>query len=182
MNDKRVPPLNARLCRGTGLLAALSAVTFLVGNVVWWVVPEWAGSAATTYSGLPIEEITLTPLVRALCLALTTACIAVLARGLWTMRTLFARFAVGEIFEPSTGMLLRRFGKTLLVYAALRPFLRTGVTLFATMNHPPDGFTQLSFGVGQFDILLALIGTLILVLGSVMADAAQMADDNRQIV
>ena len=36
--------------------------------------------------------------------------------------------------------------------------------------------------MGDDDIVLALIGKLILVVGSVMADAARLADENRQFV
>ena len=111
---------------------------------------------------------------------LTTAYLAVLVRGLWVLRTLLKRLAVAEVFEFENGVLLRRFGKTLLIYAALRSVVKALAVLLVTMNNPA-GERYLKFGLGDDDIVLALIGKLILVVGSVMADAARIADENRAV-
>lgn len=135
---------------------------------------------ARAESNLTTETITLTLQVRALGLVLTTAYLAVLVRGLWVLRTLLKRLAVAEVFEFENGVLLRRFGKTLLIYAALRPVVKALAVLLVTMNNPA-GERYLKFGLGDDDIVLALIGKLILVVGSVMADAARIADENRAV-
>ena len=181
MNPDQIPPLNASVCRRAGALAALGGIAFLVVNAALWLVPAWTDFAARAQGNLQTETITLTPLVRGLGLGLSTVYLAVLARGLWIVRTLFTRLAVGRVFEPETGVLLRRFGKALLLYAALTPIVTALMALLVTMNNPA-GERYLKFGVSDHEIVLALVGTLILVIGSVMADAARIADDNRQII
>ena len=184
MTSSRVPVVNVRLCRGTAVLAVLTGLAFLAGNAIGWLVPSWAEQMARGFwlTDCDVKAITLTPLVRALCMVLSTSYLAVLAYGLWIMRTLFSNFAVGRVFEPETGILLRRFGQSLLIYAALTPVVGTLMVLLITMNHPPGEFLLLRVGVEETEVVVALIGALVLVLGSVMADAARMADDNRQIV
>lgn len=84
-------------------------------------------------------------------------------------------------FAPQTGVLLRRFGMTLVVYAALTPFLRTLMTWLVTMHNAP-GQRILRFGISEYEVVLAIVGTLILTTGSVMAEATRLAEDNRQII
>jgi hypothetical protein len=40
----------------------------------------------------------------------------------------------------------------------------------------------LSFGISDQEIVLAIVGSLILTTGSVMAEAARIAEENRQII
>ena len=105
----------------------------------------------------------------------------VLAWGLWAVQTLFRRFALGLIFEPQTGVLLRRFGTALVIYSALTPLDGTITVLLATIGNPP-GERLIGIGVSHHEFLVAIVGILILTTGSVMADAARMAEENRQIV
>ncbi len=181
MKRQSIPPINTRLCHRAGALALASAVAFLLVNVAIWVVPQWSEFAARSQANLYTEPITLTPLARALGLALSSLYLGVLVWALWTARKLFARLAAGDVFQPETGMLLRRFGLTLLIYAGLSPVATTAMGLIVTMQNAP-GQRVLKLGVSDHEIVLALVGTLILVIGSVLADAVRIADENRQIV
>jgi hypothetical protein len=181
MNTARVPPLNQRLCRAAAWLALTSAAALFLGNGYIWFAPDPANDAIRTAAHAGSALITVTPMVRLMGFALTSLHLTILFWGLWAARALFWHFSAGRVFEPQNGVLLRRFGKALLIYAALTPFVDSLALLIVTAYNPP-GEKMIGFGLSDHEIVLALVGVLILVTGSVMADAARMADDNRQIV
>jgi hypothetical protein len=173
--------VNKRLCRGAAALAGVTAIAFIAGNVAMWLVPEWTEMVARDASNMQTQRIFITPLVRWVGLGVTTLYLGVLAWGLLSMRTLFQRLAVGEVFVAETGVLLRRFGKALLAYAALTPVVRSAMALLVT-HDPVAHEALLSFGIDDYEIIVALIGVLILAFGSVMADATRIADESREII
>jgi hypothetical protein len=178
--QKPVPPLNSRLCRRLAVLSVVSGAAFLMLNAVIWFVPEWTPIVARAEAGLQDEAIAVTPMVRVIGVACSTLYLSVLVRALWIARSLFKRLADGLVFEPQTGMLLRGFGKMLVVYAALTPFFHALMTWIVTMQNTNGRIIRL--GLSDEEIVLAIVGTLILTTGSVMAEAARLAEDNRQII
>jgi Protein of unknown function (DUF2975) len=176
-----VPHLNSRLCRRLALVAAASAFAFLIINAVLWLVPAWTPLVARGMANLQTEPITLTPPLRAIGLLCSTLYLGVLAWGLWVASALFRRLAAGLVFEPLSGVLLRRFGMALLLYAALTPFVATLMAWLVTMYNPPH-FRLLRIGISDHEVVLAIVGTLIIATGSVMAEAARLAEENRQII
>src|SRR5450432_3442750 len=132
-----MPPLNARLCRGLAMVTAISSIAFLVINAILWLVPDWAPLAARNQAHLLTEPITLTPLVRCIGLACSTLYLSVLCWALWVANTIFRRLAVGRVFEPETGVLLRRFGLILVVYAALTPPSGALMSFLITIKNAP---------------------------------------------
>jgi hypothetical protein len=86
----------------------------------------------------------------------STLYLAVLVWGLGNARSLFKRVAVGLIFEPQTGVLLRRFGVVLVVYAALIPFVGALMSLLVTMHNIP-GERLFRFGISDEEIVLAIV-------------------------
>ncbi|MBV8334510.1 MAG: DUF2975 domain-containing protein [Alphaproteobacteria bacterium] len=130
---------------------------------------------------LPPEPFTVTPLVRMLGIGVTTLGVVPLLWAFWTARSLFRCFADGRIFEVQSGQLLRRFGQAFLIYAAVSPFVLPLLVWVLTFENPA-GHKLVWFGVSGDELILALVGALILVMGSVLADAVRMADENRQIV
>jgi hypothetical protein len=179
--SRRIPPVNARLCRIVGTVAAVSGIAFITVNTIMWLVPEMAPYAARGNANMQDDPITLTPLVRAIGLVGSDLHGAILAWGLFVARRLLRRLADGLVFETETGVLLRRFGVTLVVYAALEPPVATGMAWLITMLNEPE-HRLLRFGLTDHEIVLAIVGALILTTGSVMAEAARMAEENRQIV
>jgi hypothetical protein len=178
---KPVPPLNSRLCRRLAAFTGTSGAGFLLVNTILWAVPNWAPIVAREMAHLQLEPITLTPMVRWIGLACSTLYLTILVWGLWVARSIFRRLADGLVFEPETGVLLRRFGLALVVYAALAPFVGTFMALLVTLHNAP-GERLFRFGISDEEIILAIVGTLILTTGSVMAEAARMAEENRQII
>lgn len=181
MTQKPIPPVNSRLCRRLGRFSGATAAVILLVNAALWLVPDWVAFAARQMAGLQTEPITLTPMIIAICLLCSTLYLAVLAWGLWVASSIFKRLADGLIFEPQTGTLLRRFGISLIVFSALSPLIGALITRLVTMENV-TGERLLKLGVSSDDIVLIIVGTLILTTGSVMAEAARMAEENRQII
>lgn len=181
MEAKGIPPINTRLCRIGAALAGLTAVVFVTGNAIQWLVPQWAEQAARSASYMQTQPIFITPLVQWVSLGVTTLHLCVLAWGLLSMRTLFKLLAAGKVFVAETGVLLRRFGKALLVYAVLIPIVKSALTPLVT-HDPVKHELFVSFGINEYEVVLALVGALILVFGSVMADATRIANENREII
>jgi len=181
MEVRKIPPVNRRLCRGAAAFAGLIAFVFVVGNAVGWLVPQFTEELARRASDMRTQPVFITPLVQWVGLGVTTLHLCVLAWGLLSMRTLFKQLAVGDMFVAETGVLMRRFGKALLIYAVLIPVVRSALAPLVT-HDPVKHYLFLSFGISEYEVVLALIGTLILVFGSVMADATRIADENREIV
>jgi Protein of unknown function (DUF2975) len=180
VTDKPVPPLNARLCRRLAFLCIASGSLFLFLNAVIWLVPEWTPIVARAEAGLQDEPITLTPAVHWVGFACSTLYLLVLFRALMIASSLFKRLARGLVFEPQTGMLLRAFGISLVVYAGLTPFFHALMGWVVTMHNTTGRLIRL--GLSDDDVVLAIVGTLVLTTGSVMTEAARLAEDNRQIV
>ena len=176
-----VPPVNSRLCRRLGAVAAVSGIAFLTINMVMWLVPEMAPSVARGMANLQDEPITLTPIIRATGLVISTLYLSILVWGLFVARRLLRRLAGGRIFEPETGVLLRRFGMSLVVYAGVTPLVAAAMAWLITMLNGP-GKRVVRFGLTDHEVVLAIIGIIILTTGSVMAEATRISEENRQIV
>jgi hypothetical protein len=174
----------ARLLRVSGWLshaAKIVALLLLAANAVMWLVPEFAADAARSQSSLGTAPITLTLGARAAALVVSFAYVGLMALALWTVAGLFAAFAAGAIFVPETGKRLRRLGVLLLAFAVLSPFVRAVIGLIVTIGNEA-GQRMIALSISSQDVIVALIAALLIVLGHIMAEAALIAEDNRQIV
>lgn len=175
----------ARLLRKSAHLsiaARAAALILLAGNAAMWLVPELGYDAARLQSGLNAETpVAVTPLAFAFVLLLSTLHVALLSGAMWEMAGLFSGFSKQAILVPATGKHLRRTGILLFLFAVLSPVARTFGTLAVTLANPP-GQRLFAVSFESQDLVLALIAVLLLMLGHVMAEAAQIAEDNRQIV
>lgn len=174
----------ARLLRMSAWLshaAKIVAALLLAANAVVWLVPEFAADAARSQSALSTSLMTLTPTARLAALAVSTLYVGLMARALWTVAQLFAAFAAGAILVPETGARLRRVGVLLLLFAALSPVFRGLIGVIVTLGNEA-GRRVLSLSLSSQDLIIALIATLLIVLGHIMAEAARIAEDHQHIV
>ena len=183
-----MPARSERLTRLTQMSAWLAhaakaaAVIFLIVNVAMWLVPGFVVDAARSQSNMAAPmKITMTTEATALALAASTAYVALLAIALWSIARLFTQFSLGAIFVPETGVHLRRAGLYLLAFATLAPVFRAAIGVIVTMANPP-GERALSISFGSQEIVLGLIAALLVMLGHIMAEASDIADDNSRIV
>jgi hypothetical protein len=174
----------ARLLRMSTWLshaAKIVALLLLVATTVMWLVPEFAAEAARSQSAIGTRPIALTVGARAAALVVSLSYVGLMALALWTASQLFAGFAAGTIFVPETGVRLRRLGVLLLIYALLSPVCRAVIGIIVTLGNE-KGQRVLALSISSQDVIVALISALLIVLGHIMAEAARIAEDNRQIV
>lgn len=98
-----------------------------------------------------------------------------------SLAQMFTGFIRGEVFQPETGIRLRRAGLFDLSYIIATPLREVLVVAIATI-HLPDGPNWIvpSYGPGPlYDFILGATG---IVLGQVLKVAAEIARENQEIV
>ncbi len=94
---------------------------------------------------------------------------------------LFDAFRLGDVLTADAPVRLRRIGLAMVALAILRLPASTLIGLALTWGNP-DGQRSVAIGLGIEDYMIALFGGLMLAIGHAMADAAQLAEEHRQIV
>lgn len=169
-----LPPYLGRLCRVLSHGCTLGCLALLAAYGVVLTEP-----AAFTP---PVETATgLTPIKRVALACLTAVLFTPALVALWTARGLFARYGRGAVFSTQNARAIRRIGTALLAGTGLAILGRTLAVLILTYDNPP-GERSLAVSLASHDLLLALLGALLLVVGWVMAEATRQADENRLFV
>lgn len=174
----------ARLLRTSTWLshaAKIAALMLLAANAAMWLVPDFTADVVRAQSSIGTAPVKMTLGVRAAALVVSTVYVGLMALALWTVASLFASFAAGAIFVPETGTRLRRLGILLLLFAVVSPLIRAIIGLIVTIGND-EGQRMLAISISSQDIIVALVAALLIALGHIMAEAARIADDNRQIV
>jgi hypothetical protein len=169
------------LCVWMARAAGALAIGFFVVAAALWLNPAWAAEAVRAHLNMNPADVTLSFAARALAGILSAAHAGLLCAALLAARRLFLRFAHDAAIEAQTGRDLRLIGGLVAAYALTTPLSKTLMVLAVTMDNPP-GHRMLTISLGSNELILGVLGALILVLGHVMAEAARIADDNRQIV
>lgn len=169
------------LCVWMAYASAALALGLMTTAIVVWFHPDFALAAARESANQHDGPIALTWPARLVSGLVSCAHLGLLCWALWAAKGLFQNFADGHVFTIRTGQDLRLIGGLIAAYAVLTPLKGSLVTIAITMGNPP-GHRQLAIGLSSNELILGVLGALILVLGHVMAEAARIADDNRQIV
>jgi hypothetical protein len=140
------------------------------------------GAEVRYLSSADTPELTILWSTRIVAFLIQLAHSSVLAYGLLAAAGLFRRFADGLAFTPRTGQLLRRVGFSLLAYLLLGSPVNTLMVLAATWHGPGEHVLSIGAGLSSEGMLMALMAGLIIALGHVLREAAQLAEDHRQIV
>ena len=100
---------------------------------------------------------------------------------LWQMRRLFRCYRVGQTLSGDAARAILRIGVGILAVLILGVLAHSLQGLALTLGNPP-GQRSLSVAVSSADLALALTGGLILVIGWVMREAVDVAEENRGFV
>lgn len=106
------------------------------------------------------------------------------AIGIWgflNLARLFGRFAAGDLFDADNADRLRRFAISLLAVVPAKVLAHALLSVWLTRDLPP-GSRQLQISFSSDDIVLFAIGLLMVALATVLREAAEVADENRQFV
>ncbi|WP_424965575.1 DUF2975 domain-containing protein [Dinoroseobacter sp. S375] len=169
-----LPSNLGRLCRGLSHGCALGCAALIAAYGVVLADPSAFLPPIETATGITPGK------WRALAL-LTAVLFAPALIALWTARGLLARYGRGDVFSAGNARAIRRIGVALLAGTGLAIAGRTVAILILTHDNPP-GARSLTVSLASHDLLLALLGALLLVVGWVMAEATRQADENRLFV
>lgn len=148
-------------------------------NMVLWLLPSSTEFIARHLASLPTAPLALTPRALVVGAMLASLQLFILSYGLWAMARVFKLFAHREPFQA--GAYVQRFGYALLLAGGLSPLFRTLLGLVITFDNPL-GQRILMISFSLTDLMLALVGVLLVMLGYALQEAAVIAEENRQIV
>lgn len=171
-----------------GRLSATMCIVVAVGGALaeivlaWvWLSPAWVQAYVVPHLGLQSVPVSLDAATRLIAFGASMFPMAVLLYLLRQAYALFDAFRVGHVFTPEAPVRLRRIGCSIVALALLRPLTSTMLGLILTAANPP-GQRIVALSLSIDDYMIAALGGLVLAIGHVMAEAARIADDNRQIV
>ncbi|MEM6762864.1 MAG: hypothetical protein AAF615_08305 [Pseudomonadota bacterium] len=177
MNEIRLRRIQ-RVSRYLKYTAFLVVVAFAVFYCVAFFVPEGAANVVRMVSGqvdapaLSAGELAVVFLFGAVPLVLFL--VAVFNAG-----RLFAAFQHGTVLHQRTGQLLGQIGAFILFSELAGILARAAASSFVSAR---AGSPAVSITLSSTNVAAMLYAGLIIVIGWVIAEAADMADDHRQIV
>lgn len=118
---------------------------------------------------------------RALGLAATLAPALIMAWGLLRLRRFFLALAAGDTFSAEGARALRDFGAALLIRAVLAPLAGAAASVAATFERGP-GARRLAVSLSEADLAYLVVAGLVFALSWTLAEAAEMAEEQRLIV
>jgi hypothetical protein len=174
MSDlSRIERLALRLWWITSALLILLPV-LVIGWLCWgYAHPDWL---ARNFPALPPATALTGQKSMAVVLLGAIGLVPVLY-ALSHMRDLFARYRRGEILSPACARAIRRTGIALCLLALWQALVLPLQILVLTFDNPP-GEKQLVLQLSSETLWLLLAGSLLVIIGWVMAEAARVAEDN----
>lgn len=184
MNTPAVDRKAALRARKNRVLAnatiGIAAMLVMLDAVMWLIPPIAVNTIAELTDGRAAD---VGGGIRLLLFLIGVTRTAILVAGLLAVASLFRLFAKGEAFVPQTGRLLRRFGTALVAFTLLGPLFKTAMVFVATLNNPEgERILTIGGGVSTQGLVFLLTAGLVVALGHVLQEAAQLAEEHRQIV
>ncbi|MGV6848762.1 MAG: DUF2975 domain-containing protein [Marinibacterium sp.] len=165
------------------LIGALQALT-LAAIIALPVVLLWATLSPDVWQSILPPGVSAAQPATAQRLGLLAVSLLPAAALLWALVTiwrLFGRYRQGVIFGVECSRYIRRTGQALLMFAVLRLIAYPAQVVLLTAGNAP-GERSLAVSISHADLGLVLGGGLLLVIGWVMGQAAQLAEDNAGFV
>lgn len=123
----------------------------------------------------------LSPVDRLGGMAITMIPGAVAIAGFLALHRLFGRLARDQVLDAENAELVRRFAIAVLAYVPAKVLAHSLTTVWLSRSFPV-GERVLEITVAGDDVTVVVIGVLLLTLAWVLRDAAEMAQDHRQII
>ena len=159
------------------------AALVLLPLALGWLAARWLADPAAiagTVPGLSIAGTLSRPMLAlGIALALLPAIPAMAV--LWQMQALFRLYATGETLSPAPARRIRGLGLALFATAIAGLVARPLAGLALTSANPP-GERMLAISFQSNDLALILAGGLMVVLGAVLGEAAEVAEDTKGFV
>ena len=172
----RIRRLSRAMARGCLLTSGLLAVAMLF---YWTLTPTQALLSHAAIAHAPAVEIDI--FTRMLAFGISMVPLGALIYGLQSARRCFEAFAAGQIFSREPIGRLKAVSIAVAASAILKPLAGAALSLLLSSSGA-TGAKSLALSLGS-DTLIALIfaGT-VAVIASVMTEAIDIADENKQFV
>lgn len=164
----------------TLIVLLILAGSFLVVALIW---PEPLGAGSETIDFGSIERpIADLPLKQRIGLAVLTGVAFLLLTGaFWHVRRIFSQFQKTDFFSAATLSTVFTFGIWLIAFGLLDAANDPISSYLASLDLPEDQqFIEAEITGGE--IFFIVLGTLMLLFGWILREAALIADENRQFV
>jgi hypothetical protein len=169
----------ARLCRMLRIAAVLYAVWGLIGILVLWNDPASVGTAWNARLRIDVGVVPGPQRLAGLTVCLVTwGFVATACLHLWWLTS---EFLAGRIFTLDAAALLRRTALAGLAAGISDILFRPLIFVLMTLHMPP-GQRQVGLFLMPSDLLDLMLLAGFLALAEVFRAAAEIADDNAQIV
>jgi hypothetical protein len=171
-----------RLSRLMAWLATIGAVLLPLLDAVLYVAP---GAYKTLSLGAdhmgPMLNDGVPLFYRLAGLAFSLGAEAFTVWALWSLRTLFLRYAAGEVFSPAALKALNDVAVALFASVVVGFAVRAPISLLLTWPLGP-GHRSLLFEFGSDDVTTLFIAATVLVIARVMHEAGRIAEEHAKFV
>ncbi|AEK63162.1 DUF2975 domain-containing protein [Collimonas fungivorans] len=180
MKQDRIAQTSQRMASLTMLLL----VAILVFNIGGWLFPDTLNqvlefSNAGTKLGIDIS--TLPPWQLLGAIVLTNIPLLALGYGLFQLRALFRRYALGEYFSPAAAIHLGRVGHGIAWWVLLDFLCGPLSSVWLTITRPA-GQRLLNIGFDGNAIVALFMAACITVIARILQRASEVDAENRQFV
>lgn len=153
---------------------------FLIAALIW---PEALGAGEETIDFGSLERaIADMPLLQRLGLAALTGIAFLLLTGaFWHVRRIFAQFQRTDFFSPTTLSTVFSFGIWLIAFGVLGA-LNDPISSYLASLDLPEGQRIVELDIDGGEVFFMVLGTLMLLFGWILREAALIADENQQFV
>lgn len=176
-----LPQKVARLAQvlriGVALLMIAVPLAILLPSLAGWVTPEMV---AQDFPAIPLPEAFQTWQVIGL-VVVGGLPAAMMLYALWALFRLLTLYRQGDRLTGTCALAIRHVGIGLLATAVLQMLTYPLVVLVLTLENAP-GLRTLSIGVTWSDMAFLMAGGVVVLIGWVMGEAAEIAADNRAII
>lgn len=174
----------SKAARWVAYVPLAAGAMLLIGMAAIWLMPEMRASMFGTALG--IEQASVNPSLVSFPgafwpSAMISVPMLVFAWTMWQLHLLFRRLAAGLTFDRTNASLVSRAGLGFVAFGALGVVTNTIVVLLLTGSNPP-GERVLSVGFSSASLGALAAGFAFWALGLVLREAADLADDQAQII
>ena len=161
--------------------AKVIAVLLLLSNALLWWLPDGQAIVVKHLATLASETMQVTPFALWMGWGISTLHLLIMVIGIWAMAGVFRLLAQRDYFHPDIVAQLQCFAWMLVIFGVTSPLALLLTVLMLTLENP-EGHQAIVVSLEMNDVLVVLIGALMVMLAHALQEAAEIADDNRQIV
>ena len=175
-------PAVSRMCSVLLVMSTLMLIFTLVGASVLAFFTMASGLPDFLSAWIGRDPTMVMPVLQRLAVALLI--VIAVAPGcamLWFLRRLMVEYTAGRVFTDTAAKLVLRIGQFLILGVFVSIIVGALRSVVASYD-AATGDGSLAVEVSSGDLLVALIGGLLIIIGAVMGDAARLRAENESFI